>query len=177
MANRTHPGLRAVAPGIVLALLSILFGFMLGGSFGAAEESVKGRLRASADAVFDTVYQGDSSKRDAVVSKSWVYLKRAHLHSGAIGAAALASILLLGLFGEVGTLEKVTTLAFGGGALLYSVFWLAAGLSAPGLGSTGAAKESLEFLAIPGAGLCLLGIAGTLTSILKQALATPAEGD
>ena len=69
MANRTHPGLRAVAPGIVLALLSILFGFMLGGSFGAAEESVKGRLRASADAVFDTVYQGDSSKRDAVVSK------------------------------------------------------------------------------------------------------------
>ncbi len=54
MANQTHPGLRAVAPGIVLALLAILFGFMLGGSFGAAEASVRGRVRASAGGVFDS---------------------------------------------------------------------------------------------------------------------------
>ena len=43
----------------------------------------------------------------------------------------------------------------GGGALLYSTFWLAAGLTAPTVGGTGEAKEILSFLAIPGAGLCL----------------------
>lgn len=160
--------MKALVPGVVLALLSIAFGFLLGGSFGAAESSIKGHLRSSADAVFETVYKNDASKRDAVVSKSWTYLKRAHLHGGAIGAAALASITLLGLFGRVGRLERSTAVAFGAGALLYSTFWLVAGLSAPGLGSTGEAKEALNFLAIPGAGLCLLGIAGTLVSVIGQ---------
>jgi hypothetical protein len=122
--------------------------------------------------VFDTVYEGNASKRDAVVAKSWSYMKRAHLHGGAIGAAALASIVLLGLFGNPGTLERYTALAFGAGAFLYPIFWLAAGLTAPSVGSTGAAKDALEFLAIPGAGLCLLGIAGTLVSALRQLTAS-----
>jgi hypothetical protein len=95
-------------------------------------------------------------------------MKRAHLHGGAIGAAALAAIVLLGLFGSTGLLERGSAAAFGAGSLLYSGFWLAAGLAAPSLGSTGEAKEALGFLAIPGAGLCLLGIAGTLLSVLRQ---------
>lgn len=63
---------------------------------------------------------------------------------------------------------RTSASAFGAGALLYSTFWLAAGLSAPSVGSTGQAKEALSFLALPGAGLCLLGIGGTLLSILRQ---------
>ena len=161
--------LRPLAPGILLALLAILFGFGLGGAFGAAEDSIKGSLRASADAVFETTYAGDAAKRDAVVSKSWSYMKRAHLHGGAIGAAALASIVLLGLFGSPGMLERVSATAFGAGALLYACFWLAAGLTAPGLGSTGEAKEALGFLAIPGSGLCMLGLIGTIVSALRHA--------
>ena len=35
------------------------------------------------------------------------------------------------------------------GSLGYSMFWMLAGMRAPGLGSTGAAKESLEWLAVP----------------------------
>lgn len=169
--------IKALAPGAFLALLSIAFGFVLGGAFGAAEDSIKGHLRSSADAVFETVYGGDASKRDAVVSKSWTYLKRAHLHGGAIGAAAVASIALLGLFGRIGRLERATSLAFGAGALVYASFWLAAGLKAPALGSTGDAKEALRILAIPGAGLCLLGIAGTLFSIVGQWIKLDAEAD
>ena len=165
------PNLRPLAPGIIMALLSIAFGFLLGGSFGVAEDSIKGHLRSSAEAVFETVYEGDASKRDAVVSKSWAYMKRAHLHGGAIGTAALASIILLGLFGKTGLLETTSAAAFGAGALLYSGFWLAAGLTAPSLGSTGEAKEALSFLAIPGAGLCLLGVGGTLLSVLRQLIA------
>jgi hypothetical protein len=104
------------------------------------------------------------------VAKSWSYLKRTHLHGGAIGTAALAAIAFLGLIGGVGTLERISSLAFGGGALLYAVFWLIAGFMAPGLGSTTEAKEALSFLAIPGAGLCLLGIAGTLLSTVRRSM-------
>ena len=168
---------RPLAPGIILALLSIAFGFLLGGAFGAVEDSIKGHLRSSAEAVLETVYEGDQEKMDAVVAKSWVYMKRAHLHGSAIGAAALASIVLLGLFGGSGPLERASAGAFGAGALLYSTFWLAAGLSAPSVGSTGQAKEALGFLAIPGAGLCLLGIGGTLLSILRQLAAPPVDSE
>ncbi len=171
MSNQSVAQLRPLAPGIVLALLSISFGFLLGGAFGAVESSIKGHLRSSAEAVFETVYQGDASKKDAVVAKSWSYMKRAHLHGGAIGAAALASILLLGQLGGTGFLERASALAFGAGSLLYPCFWLAAGLTAPSLGSTGEAKEALNFLAIPGAGLCLLGIGGTLLSVLRKLFA------
>ena len=50
--------------------------------------------------------------------------------------------------------------ALGGGALGYSVFWMWAGFIAPGLGSTGAAKESLRWLAMPSAGALMLATAG-----------------
>jgi hypothetical protein len=160
--------IRPLAPGIVLSLLSILFGFTLGGAFGVAEDPIKQHLRSSAQAVFETVYEGDASRRDAVVSKSWTYMKRAHLHGGAIGTAALASILLLALLGRPGWLERSSAAALGAGALTYSGFWLAAGLTAPSVGSTSEAKEALGFLAIPGAGLCLLGIAGTLLSVARH---------
>lgn len=173
MPSHPVPNLRPLAPGVILALLSIAFGFLLGGAFGAVEDSIKGHLRSSADAVFDTVYQSDATKRDAVLDKSWAYMKRAHLHGGAIGAAALASIVLLGLFESTGLLERISASAFGAGALLYSVFWLIAGLAAPSVGSTGEAKEALRFLAIPSAGLCLLGVGGTLLSVLRQLIARP----
>ena len=79
---------------------------------------------------------GDVAAKDAVVKKSWDYLKRAHLHGGAIGAAAIGSILALILLCRLGMLAKLSALAFGSGAFIYSLFWLFAGLAAPGLGST-----------------------------------------
>lgn len=177
MPTQPMTNVRPLAPGILLSLLSIVFGFLLGGAFGAAEDSIKSHLSSSAEAVFETVYQGDAAKRDAVVARSWTYMKRAHLHGGAIGAAALASIVLLALLGRPGRVERASAAAFGAGALVYSSFWLAAGLAAPSLGSTGAAKEALGFLAIPGAGLCLLGIAGTLFSVVKHLFERPGSSE
>lgn len=168
MSVKISDSIKPLSIGLLLSLVAILLGFLLGGAFGAAEDAIKGHLYASADAVIDTVYQGDAERRDAVVSKSWAYMKRAHLHGGAIGTASLASILLLVALGSPGRLERVAALAFGAGALLYSVFWLAAGLLAPSVGSTGEAKEMLAFLAIPGAGGCLVGIAGTITALLRS---------
>ncbi len=56
-------------------------------------------------------------------------------------------------------------LGLGAGGLGYSVFWLWAGFRAPALGSTGAAKESLKWLAIPSSGLFVaatVAVAGLL---------------
>ena len=93
------------------------------------------------------------------------------------GAAALASIILLSLLGVPRLLEKLSALAFGAGSLTYSIFWMLAGFQAPGLGSTGAAKEALNYVAIPGAGLCIFGLAGTLCAVLVRLKQTTAVSE
>lgn len=155
-----------IRAGAALALSAILFGFVLGGIFGFNEDAVKGRLEASGTAVVATVYQGDVAAKDAVVAKSWEYLLRAHMHGGGIGAAALGAIAAVVLLTGMGTVARWSAFCIGAGALLYSLFWLWAGFKAPGLGSTGAAKEALSFIAVPGAGLALLGVAGSLFAVL-----------
>lgn len=155
-----------IRAGAILALCAILFGFILGGLFGFKEDAIKGRLEASGSAVVATVYQGDVAAKDAVVAKSWEYLLRAHMHGGGIGAAALGAIAAIVLLTGMGTVARWSALFMGAGALIYAIFWLWAGFKAPGLGSTGAAKEALRFIAIPGAGLALMGAAGSLISVI-----------
>lgn len=173
MSDSSRAVPKTVAAGACLSLLAIIFGFVIGGAFGAAEGAIKKRLENSGNAVLETVYKGDAAAKDAVVKKSWQYLIRAHLHGGAIGTAALASIGALILLCPLGPVAQASALAFGAGALLYASFWMIAGFMAPGMGSTGAAKEYLSFIAIPGAGLCLLGACGTLFCVAKARLLRP----
>lgn len=157
---------KSIAAGTCLSLLAILFGFSLGGAFGVIEDSIKKRLDDSGSVVLQSVYEGDVAAKDAVVKKSWDYLKRAHMHGGAIGTAALASIAILILVCRLGLVAQLSALALGSGALLYSLFWLLAGFMAPGMGSTSAAKESLWLMAIPGAGLSIVGLCGTIFCVV-----------
>lgn len=166
---------RSISVGVLLSLLTVLFGFSLGSAFGAVESLIKKHLDDSGTAVLQSVYEGDVAAKDAVVKKSWEYLHRAHLHGGAIGTASLASILTLILLCRIGRVAKLSALAFGSGALIYSVFWCIAGLAAPGLGSTTVAKESLSFIAIPGSGLCILGLCGTILSVLRTCFLAPPQ--
>ena len=46
MENENAARMKVVRIGLVLSLLTILFGFGLGGVFGAAEKKVKGHLKA-----------------------------------------------------------------------------------------------------------------------------------
>jgi hypothetical protein len=156
-----------LAPGILLAFASIAFGFGLGAAFGAAEDDLKDHLRESAQAVLESVYAGDESQARPVVGKSWTYFKRAHLHANALGTTALAASLLLALLGPPGVLARLSSFGLGAGALFYSAYWLFAGLMAPELGSTSAAKESLAWLAIPSSGACVAGLAGTLICAIR----------
>lgn len=167
---------KPIAVGLCLALLAIFLGFGMGAAFGAKESVIKGHLEESGVAVLDSVYGGHVASKDAVVKKSWSYLKRAHMHGGAIGTSALAAILLLLFIARQSRLAKFSALAFGTGAVLYSMFWLFAGLAAPGLGSTGLAKESLSYIALPGAGLCIAGLLGTMVCVVKVSFLSPSKG-
>jgi hypothetical protein len=161
---------RAMIVGLCLAMLGILFGFVLGGVFGAAEDSLKGYLQAQGEAALTSAYGGDEAAMEAVVTKSWSYFKRAHMHGGAIGTSSVALILMLILLCRPGKLASTAAIASGVGAVLYPVFWLWAGAIAPGMGSTGAAKEALEFIAIPGAGACLAGAILSLVCLVRDRL-------
>ncbi|MBE7486603.1 MAG: hypothetical protein HS104_42345 [Polyangiaceae bacterium] len=158
--------------GTVLALLTILFGFALGGAFGAFETPLKSGLTARAEAVRDGVYAGDAAKMKSVVDKSWTYYKRAHMHGGAIGAVALGGILLLAALERPRRRARQSvSLALGLGGLGYSSFWLLAARAAPGLGSTDAAKESLAWLAVPSAGLLMLGVIAVIALTSRELFA------
>ncbi len=148
--------LRPALPGLLLAVLTLLFGFGLGIVFGLNEDAIKSQLKASAVAGKDTVYRGDDAAIKAVLDKSWIYMQRAHLHAGGIGTAALGLIFLVGALGTSAGLTRAIALALGLGGLGYSVYWMWAGFRAPVLGGTGAAKESLKWLAMPTSGAVLL---------------------
>jgi hypothetical protein len=160
-----HPIPLAIRAGALLALSGVLFGFIMGGVFGFNEAAIDRRLEASGQAVLATVYQGDEAAMHGVVNRAGGYLLRAHMHGGGIGAAALGAIATIVLMTGMGRLARLSAVAVGAGALIYPVFWLWAGFKAPGLGSTDAAKEALSFLAVPGAGLALLGIVGTIWAV------------
>jgi hypothetical protein len=150
--------LSEVRIGILFALLAAVYGFGLGGVFGAFEDGIKGHLQAEAQSVLDVNYGGDEAAMKKVTAKSWTYFKRAHLHANGLSASSLAMILLLAALPVNRRLKAVNAAVLGIGSLGYAMFWMFAGLRAPAMGSTGTAKESLQWLAIPAWGLCILGL-------------------
>ena len=90
----------------------------------------------------------------------------------------LALMLLLSFLERSGAgLRGGVATALGLGALGYPIFWLLAGLRATGLGGTGAAKETLEWLALPAAGMLLLGFLAVLTLFAFEAFAARSSDD
>ena len=160
------PNLRAASHGLVLAVLTILFGQGMGILFGLNEDAIKSRLNASAAAVRATVYKSDDPAIKAVLDKSWTYMLRAHLHAGGMGTTAMALILLLCLLGAPRSLTGVISVGLGAGGLGYSIFWMWAGFRAPALGSTGSAKESLKWLAMPSSGVFVVATVAVLILIV-----------
>ncbi len=163
--------LRTASVGLILAILTILFGQGMGVAFGLNEDAIKSRLKADAAAVQDTVYHHDANASKAVTSKSWSYMKRAHLHAGGMGTTAVALIIVLCLVGASGLTTTLISFALGAGGLGYSIFWMWAGFRAPGLGSTGAAKESLNWLAMPSSGAFVIATIAVLIATIAWAKA------
>jgi hypothetical protein len=160
--------------GILLSLITLLYGYGLGMVFGGAEEPLRAQLSTSGAAWVEAQVQSGKERVAAesasakVVEKSWVYMKRAHLHANGLGTSALALIILLAYLGVSLKRLRFTSLALGVGALGYSTFWMIAGFMAPGLGSTGAAKEALTFFAGPSAFLCVGGLLSVLAAAITN---------
>ena len=70
LPSRQASLLQAALPGLAIAVLTVLFGFAMGGIFGFNEDIIKERLAASAAAVTATAYQGDAAAAEPVVAKS-----------------------------------------------------------------------------------------------------------
>ena len=163
MARRLRPAL----PGLFFAVLTILFSFVLGIVFGANEMAIKSRHEAAAVAVRDSVYGGDDAAIKTVLDKSWVYAQRAHLHGGAIGTTAVGLILIVLLLRRSPCWSRWLGLGLGLGGFGYSLYWLLASFRAPAMGSTGIAKESLAWLAMPSSGAVVIS---TLIMLVLLAL-------
>lgn len=133
--------------GVLVAMMAILFGGLMGLSFGCCEDSIKDTLKAGAAESLSGVYKGDQVKADKVVKKSWVYMKRAHLHSQTMGVISIAFSLLVAWLSFPARAQLGVSLLSGLGSLGYGLFWMLSGYLAPGMGSTGAAKESVALIA------------------------------
>lgn len=167
-AHLLNEPLQVVRVGVILSIVTILFGFVLGGVLGGVEDSVKAHLRATAEANA-AIYAGDQARLDSTLGRAFTYMKRAHMHGGGIGTATLAIVLVLAFLRRApSTSRSLIATALGVGGLGYSVFWMIAGLRTPALGSTGAAKESLAWLAEPSAGLLLLGVTASLVLLIRE---------
>lgn len=162
------PILRASTLGLILAVLTLLFGQGMGIVFGANEDAIKDRLKDSAAEARITIYHGDDTAIKAVLDKSWAYMKRSHLHAGGMGTTALALTLLAGLLEASHRTNTAIGVGLGAGGLGYSIFWMWAGFRAPALGSTAAAKDSLEWLAIPSSGAFVLATLAVLVLLLAR---------
>ncbi|HEY6555164.1 MAG TPA: hypothetical protein VI669_17535 [Vicinamibacteria bacterium] len=161
--------LRPVREGLLLGIVTVAFGWGLGIAFGGAEDALKGGLQASAEAasaLYLSKSGGDEaaarSLTTATLDKAWAYYQRAHLHAGAIGSVVIGLCLALAHLQGRGGLRRLASLLLGLGGLGYSSYWMLAAWRAPGLASTGAAKESLFWLATPTAGALVVGLVLTL---------------
>ena len=133
--------------GVILALLSVLYGGLLGLGFGCCEDSFKKSFKDDAAAVLEEKYNNDQGKAGKMVKKSWVYMKRAHLHSLTMGVISIVLSLVAASLAFSPKLQTGISLLSGFGAVGYGLFWLLAGFLAPGMGSTAMAKETVGLLA------------------------------
>jgi uncharacterized membrane protein YebE (DUF533 family) len=170
------PSLHTALLGLVLALLTIMYGQGMGIFFGVNEQAIKNQLKASATAVRETVYQGNDAAMKTVLDNSWNYMKRAHLHAGGMGTTAFALMIMVGLLGTSRRVTLLLGLALGVGGLGYSVYWMWAGFRAPGLGSTTAAKESLKWLAMPTSGMFVVATVAVLVLLVGALRSRPPAG-
>ncbi len=145
--------------GVLVAMIAILFGGLLGLSFGCCEDSIKDIFKSSSEKALPGIYKGDQAEANKVVKKSWVYMKRAHLHSQTMGVISIAFSLLVAWLSFPARAQLGVSLLSGLGSLGYGIFWMLAGFLAPGMGSTGAAKESIALIAqVSGAAFFAAGV-------------------
>jgi len=162
--------LKTVKWGVVLAIMTILLGFVLGAAMGGLEEQFMQYWKASAQPILSTVYNNDNQKVIAIADRSWKMLQRAHMHAAAIGTASLILMYILASLNVSKLYKKWTAILLGLGSLGYSISWLYTAFAAPVLGSIPAAKGSIHILAASSIGMLLIGTVVVVVLSMKTLL-------
>ena len=144
--------LKSVQPGLALVILTLLFGIVLGITFGANEDAYQTWI-ADGIAAHPTLHDEHSKE------EIWRFVQRAHFHAEGIAAFSLGLILVVGLSGLRARLKKISSILIGLGGF-YSLAWLNAFLLAPSMGAD-AALESLSTQMF-----VYIGVGGLLSGLL-----------
>lgn len=157
---------KPVAIGVFFALAALLSGEIHGLAFGAKEDSIMRYFETKAEN--NKAFLGEKGYKKTP-EKAWKYLKRAHEHFMGLGVAAMALIIFIGLSPNDPKQKMIVSSMVGLGAFLYPLSWLLISIKTAGVGAHNA-KESLELIAQAGAGLCFLGLLGTIWIAFKWKL-------
>lgn len=146
-----HTKLKTVKPGLALVLLGLVFGILLGVSFGINEDLYKNFVATEINANPE-VHDAKSN------AKIWRYAQRTHFHATGIAAFSLGLILLLLFTDMKAKIKSVTSLLIGLGSF-YPLAWLSMFLLAPSIGRSSAHTHILtEIFTYVGVGGLLSGI-------------------
>jgi len=112
--------------GLILAMLTLIFGIAMGVLFGTNEDGVKGFI-AEGIATHQTLHDEKSQ------SKIWRYAQRAHFHATGVSAFALVLILMTGVTTLSRKMKFVASTLIGIGSF-YPLAWFSMFLLSPTMG-------------------------------------------
>jgi len=137
--------------GLVLSMLTLIFGISMGILFGTNEDGVK-------QYITDGIATHQSLHDSKSESKIWRYAQRAHFHATGVGGFALILVLITGLTTLSRKMKLVASTLIGIGSF-YSMAWLSMFLLSPSMGR-GAAHHALitELITYVTVGCLLVGI-------------------
>jgi len=119
--------------GLILSMLTLIFGISMGVIFGTNEDGVK-------QFISDGIASHQSLHDEASQSKIWRYAQRSHFHATGVGGFALVLILLTGITSLSRRLKYIASVLIGVGSF-YPLAWFSMFLLSPALGR-GAAHEA-----------------------------------
>ena len=148
--------LKNIRPGLALIILTLLFGVVLGISFGLNEDGYQKWIDAGIAA--HPALHDEHSKAEI-----WRFVQRAHFHATGIAAFSLGLILVVALSSMRAGMKKLSS-GLIGLAGFYPLSWLSIFMLAPSMGPDGAEEALLPQMFV------LIGVGGLLCGLTILAL-------
>lgn len=143
--------LKVIKIGLLITLLSLVFGIGLGIVFGAKEEVFKNYISQN-------IQENPTVHDDKSKDKIWRYVQRAHFHSTGIAAYSLALLLIILVSKMKENAKRLSSTLIGVGTL-YSFSWYLMFYLAPTIGRDAAHSHILtESIVYISTGAFLIGL-------------------
>ncbi|WP_428023382.1 hypothetical protein [Arcobacter sp.] len=143
--------LKVIKIGLLITLMSLVFGIGMGIVFGANEDMVKNYI--SKNIAENPTVHDEKSK-----AKIWRYAQRAHFHASGIAAYSLALLLIILLSKMKDSMKTLSSIFIGLGTL-YPLSWFCMFLLAPIIGRSAAHNHILtESIVYVSVGAFCLGL-------------------